>query len=344
MKIAIVGATGLVGRSFLRLLSERNFLVSELKLFASKKNEGKIITFCSQTLTLQCLKPDCFKGLDVVFFSSGDEISREWAGEALRSKALVVDNSASFRMKEDVPLIVPEINASAMKMKKPEAKIVANPNCSTIQLTLALYPIKQAFGLRSVHVSSYQALSGAGGEALNHLKNDSLDLLKNAEHGDFHSEDLSVSQYPHASKNSHAFTCIPQIGSINEEGFSTEELKIMRETKKILELPNLKITATAVRVPVFNSHCEAITFSLEKPTNREKILEALSGQKGLQIVSEPSNLHSRFADGKDDVYVGRIREVPEGQGRDWMMWIVADNLRKGAALNSLQILETLTKN
>lgn len=323
MKVGIVGASGVVGRTFLQLIQERNFPVSHLKLFASSRNVGKSLSFRSEQLLLEPLSESGFHGMDLVFFSAGESISYEWALKAVEAGAVVIDNSAAFRMQAEVPLVVPEINASLLP--KNQAGIIANPNCSTIQLALALHPLQQAFGLESVCVASYQSISGAGYHALEQFKEDSIQLLKE--------EPVSES----ISKNSSAFNCIPQIGFLNDSGFSTEELKIMQETRKILNLPDLDISATAVRTPTFNGHCEAVWVVLKKSPEIQEVLTVLVKQKGLQVVRENTLPSQRFVDGWDDVYIGRLRRI--NNSRTWMMWIAADNLRKGAALNGLQIAE-----
>lgn len=356
MNIAIIGATGMVGQNFLKLLNERNFPITELRLFASKKNEGKKLSFRSQELTVKSLQEDSFNNLNIVFFSSGEEISRQWAPKAAQAGAMVIDNSSAFRMEKDIPLIVPEVNADQIKELKTGGGIIANPNCSTIQLVLVLKPLDSHFELESVHVSSYQSLSGAGRAALNLLKKESQDILNEQnkletterEESSNKNQPQSISNkqnYLSLSSNekSMAFNCIPQIGTLNKEGFSTEEAKLMRETKKILNRPNLKITATAVRVPTFNGHGEAIVTTFKKPANKKEIMAALQEAKGLSTLEDNHLPHQRFVDGRDDVYVGRIRAVPEEKGKSWMMWIAADNLRKGAALNGLQIAELLAQ-
>ena len=323
MKIGIVGASGMVGRTFLQLINERNFPVQSLKLFSSSQNKGKTLSFRSKNLVLEPLKPTSFKGLELVFFSAGEVTSYEWAPKAVEAGAVVIDNSAAFRMEENIPLVIPEINISSVPKK--QALIIANPNCSTIQLALTLHPLAQKFGLESVCVSSYQSVSGAGQAALQKLKEDSAYLLQ---------ENTSAK-----IKDSVAFNCIPQIGELNEDGFSTEECKIMRETKKILNLPDLNISATAVRTPTWNAHCEAVSLILKKSASKEAILTTLVKQKGLQVVRDNILLSQRFVDGWNDVYVGRLRQINHPKG--WMLWIAADNLRKGAALNGLQIAEHL---
>ena len=266
----------------------------------------------------------------MAFFSAGGEISQKWAGEAVRAGALVIDNSSAFRMQKNIPLVVPEINPHLIPpLKNPPGSIIANPNCSTIQLVLTLYPLQKAFGLDLVFVASYQSLSGAGRKALHHFKQDSLSLLTSP----------PGSEKP--LNREEAFNCIPFIGSVEKEGaFSTEEIKIMQESRKILETEDLKIAATTVRVPTFNGHGEVVSLFLKQATSREKLLKALNNQQGLKVSREGHPpLNQRFIEGKKDVYVGRIRALPESRGRGWMMWIMADNLRKGAALNGLQIAE-----
>ena len=349
MNIAIVGVTGMVGQNFLKLLKERTFPVTELRLFASKKNEGKKLLFRSQELTVQSLQEDSFNNLDIVFFSSGEEISQQWAPKAAQAGAMVIDNSSAFRMEKDIPLVVPEVNADQIKKSKQGGGIIANPNCSTIQLVLALKPLDSHFELDSVHVSSYQSLSGAGRAALNLLKKESQDILSEQYKWEAigREETSNINTQNPLALPSHeksvAFNCIPQIGTINKEGVSTEEEKLMKETKKILNLPNLKITATAVRVPTFNGHGEAVVATFKKPANKKEIMAALQEVEGLKTLEDNHLPHQRFVDGRDDVYVGRIRAVPGEKGKSWMMWIAADNLRKGAALNGLQIAEILAQ-
>ncbi len=378
MNVAIVGATGMVGQKFLQLMEERNFPVKEIRPFASQKNEGKTLLFCAREWVIHTLRENSFNNLDIVFFSSGEEISRQWAGKALQAGAVVIDNSSAFRMEKNIPLVVPEVNGEQLgKLKKGAGGIIANPNCSTIQLVLALKPLKISFGLESVHVSSYQSLSGAGQKALTLLKQESQAILdpkgltcensekgrppedtldpkgltcENSEKGRPPEDTLDpkdpkglISFSLPSDARSPAFNCIPQIGTINEQGFSTEETKLMQETKKILNLPKLKITATAVRVPTFNGHGEAVIVTFKNPARKEEVITALENQENLTVLQGEHLPHQRFVDGKDNVYVGRIRAVPESEGKSWMMWIAADNLRKGAALNGLQIAETLTK-
>ena len=370
MNIAVVGATGMVGQNFLALLQKKAFPLSQVRLFASPKSQGQKIPFLSKTCVLEALSDEVsLKEVDIAFFSAGEDISRTWAPRFVTAGALVIDNSSAFRMKQNIPLVVPEVNGEQIKKKG----IIANPNCSTIQLVMVLNQLSRHFGLESVHVSSYQSVSGAGRPALKQLIKQSKALLNQTDKlfskGKAKAEPADFSSLPADSK-SVAFNCIPQIGTINHAGFSTEEWKLMRETKKILNLPNLKVTATAVRVPVFNGHGEAVLLTLDKPANKKEVKGALAKQKGLTLLEGDNLPHQRFVDGKEDVYVGRIRPVPktedlmDGDGekprsfkaesalgehtnkelqksQHWMMWIAGDNLKKGAALNGLQIAQTL---
>ena len=374
MNIAIVGATGMVGQKFLALLKERDFPTGKVRLFASLKNKGKVIAFKSQSLLLESFSDTTdLKNVDIAFFSAGEDISRKWSPRFAKAGAFVIDNSSAFRMEKSIPLIVPEVNGDQINRTGFEkgsalgnaSGIIANPNCSTIQLVMALSPLNKSFGLSAVHVSSYQAVSGAGQSALRQLKEESQVFLKDSDEGERKQETATPlplkkkptstvpSVFLPAHSKSVAFNCIPQIGSLNSAGFSTEEWKLMQETKKILNLHTLKVTATAVRVPVFNGHSEAVLLTLKEPAGKTEIIEALSTQKGLKVLEGEDLPHQRFVDGQDDVYVGRIRPVLEiadstrpasaqtRPSKEWMMWITGDNLRKGAALNGLQIAETL---
>ncbi len=323
--IAIVGATGLVGTCFLNLLRETQINISNLSLFASEKNQGKIIKFNNQAIPIQTLKPNCFKGIKIAFFSAGGKISLEWAEKAGQEGCIVIDNSSTFRMQSNIPLIVPEINSDILN---PTHKLIANPNCSTIQMCLALHPLHQAFELESVQVATYQSASGAGSDLVNQLKEETQFCLDNQTQ----SEKL-------------AFNCIPQIGKIMENGFSEEDIKMQEETRKILNIPSLTITAFTVRVPTLISHGEVIWIKLKKPPkNREEVLQVLQKQEGLTVLKDikayPDN---QMTTQKNQVYVGRIHQAPHDP-HTWLMWVCADNLRKGAALNGLQIAQFLINN
>lgn len=327
LKIGVVGATGMVGQTFMKILKERNFPIGELRPFASEASLGKKIDLAGKSWDLQVLKEGCFEGLDLVFFSSGDEISLEWAPKAVAAGAFAVDNSAAFRMNPEYPLVVPEVNGHLLNPSQPT--IIANPNCSTIQLVVALKPLNDQFGLESVKVSSYQAVSGAGQAGHDELITQTSQHQSPVEPVTFQKQIL--------------FNCIPQIGSFNADGFSSEEVKIMKETKKILGLPELRVSAFTVRVPALNSHSEAVWVKLKKEASRSEVLQALKNGQGMVV--NDSLAHGEYptaleCSGSDPVFVGRIHQDLDSE-RMWMMWVVADNIRKGAALNGIQIAEAL---
>lgn len=326
LKLGIVGATGMVGETFLELLEERKTPISELRLFASEQSLGKKIPWRGQEISLAVLAPGCFKGLDVVFFSSGDNISKEWAPQAVKDGAYAIDNSAAFRMDGNTALVVPEINLSHIKNK--QAQVIANPNCSTIQLVMALAPLKK-FGLESVHVASYQSVSGAGKEAMMDLSQQTTEFLDKGKASPGKNFIKPI-----------AFDCQPAIGGLDDDGFCSEENKIVAETKKILDLPNLKVSAFTVRVPTYISHCEAVWVTVKEKCSKDDIVKALK-TPGVVVDDTLDGFPSvHTVRGKDDTYVSKIR-----QSRDfpntWMMWIVADNIRRGAASNGLFIAEKL---
>lgn len=334
--VAIVGATGMVGQSLVQVLQERNFPVGELKLLASSRSVNLTVEVMGKEYKVEEAKPEAFAGIDVAFFSAGEAISKELGPEAVRHGAVVVDNSNAFRMDEGIPLVVPEVNADALAGHK---GIIANPNCSTIQLVVALQPLQKAAGLKRVVVASYQAVSGAGKEAVDELVNQSQAILEGR-------DDFPRERIPHANaKVQHqiAFNMVPQIDVFVEDGYCKEEMKIIRETRKIMGLPELKITSSTVRVPVFTGHSEAVNVELENPLSPEEAREALKNAPGIVVMDDTSELLYPMPGpltGRDEVFVGRIRvdhSVPYGIN----MWVVADNIRKGAATNSIQIAEAL---
>lgn len=327
-KIGVVGATGMVGKSFMETLEQRKFPVAELRPFASDLSLGKTIQLQGNTYPVQTLKQGCFDGLDFVFFSSGDEISQEWAPQAVKAGAWAIDNSAAFRMDPNTVLIVPEVNGDLLKEAK-TPQIIANPNCSTIQLVVALKPLHQKFKVKQVKVASYQAVSGAGQAGYDELLSQVKDHASN------------ITSTPKVFAQPIAFNCVPEIGSFNDLGFTSEEMKIMKETKKIMRAPEMKVSAFTVRVPVLNSHAEAVWVTLDQVVTREQFIEALKSEPGL-IVNQGSKEYStqKMVSGKDPVYVGRIHQDIDDPST-WMMWVVSDNIRKGAALNGLQIAEML---
>lgn len=335
LRVGLVGATGMVGQSFAQMLEERKFPLAELRPFASEQSVGQKYRVGHIESILQALRPNCFDGLDVVFFSSGDDISQEWAPQAVKSGAWVVDNSAAFRRAEDVLLVVPEVNGDlldrAKETKKPQ--IIANPNCSTIQLVVALNPLHKVWGIEQVQVASYQAVSGAGKPAHDELLEQAGDILAQK-------SSLAESRnFPHAI----GFNCIPQIGSFGADGFCSEESKIRFETKKILRSDSLRVSAFTVRVPVLNAHSEAVWVRLKENVQQQEIWHLWQQSPGLVVQDDiKSNLYPtpRVVSGKDPVYVGRLHQDPD-DSHTWLMWIVSDNIRKGAALNGLQIAERI---
>lgn len=330
LNVGVVGATGMVGEVFLTMLEERRFPFSEVRLFASDKSTGQTRTVGDREFKVQSLSPECFKGLDLVFFSSGDDLSKEWAPKAVSSGAFAIDNSAAFRMDEATPLVVPEVNPENLPPKSKPA-IIANPNCSTIQLVIALKPLHDKFGLAQVRVATYQSVSGAGRPAQDELVQNSRSLLTGG-------REEAPKNFPHAI----AFNSIPQIGGFGDDGFCSEERKIRLESRKILNLPKLKISAWTVRVPSMNAHSEAAWVTLEKTASRSDVVAALKAMPGVVVMDDgPSNYPlARQVSGTDPVYVGRIHQDPDDPAT-WLLWIVSDNLRKGAALNGIQIAEKI---
>lgn len=321
MKLGIVGATGLVGQTFLKLLEASDAAIGELRLFSRR---GKPVNFKGETLQTHPLKEGAFHGLDICFFSAGKEVSQKWAGQAVSERAIVIDNSSAFRQDPKIPLVVPEVNGHLLTYKP---QIIANPNCSAIQLVSAMNPIHKAFGLKTLRVVSLQAVSGAGKEALEKLKAESKDILN--ETLSYENEDPSF-----------AFNCIPYIGTVSKQGFAEEEEKIIFETKKIMDLPQLKVAAFTLRVPAFNSHGEVVWFSLDSSPSSEEELGAVYKKRPEILWEKQSFPHGRKASGKEEVFVGRIHKDLVSKN-SWIMWIVADNLLKGAALNGWQIAKKL---
>lgn len=353
LRIGIVGATGFVGQSFLTLLKRDKLPIKELRLFASEDSKGKVIEFQSPLgllkSTIQILEKNCFNELDIVFFSSGDSISKEWGPHAVSAGAWVIDNSAAWRMDANTPLVVPEVNPQLV-LNRERPCLIANPNCSTIQLVVALKPLLDRFGLLDVKVSSYQSVSGAGLPGMVELENQTNNFAEtfldgeSSKHksGDYESKLNFTKQSPtEAFAKPILFNCVPQIGSFDESGFCTEELKIIKETKKILDQPQLSVSATTVRIPALISHSEAVWVRLNKNVSEAEILSALSEFPGLSVeTSKQKYITSLEAAYTDPVYVSRVRrDLHDPQ--TWLFWVVADNVYKGAALNGLQIAKLL---
>ncbi len=333
--VAIVGVTGNVGQVLIEVLLERKFPVKGWKLLASARSVDKVIRIDGKDYPVEEAKPGAFSGIDYAFFSAGGDISKELAPEAVRKGAVVVDNSSAFRMDPDVPLVLPEVNPEAAKGHK---GLIANPNCSTIQMVVALQPLHLAAGLKRVVVATYQSVSGSGKEAIDELLEQSRAVLDGQE---FVKERIP---YKGAAKNHQiAFNMVPHIDVFEEDDYTKEEMKMVRETRKIMGIPGLHITATTVRVPVVNGHSEAINVELQAPLSPEKARDILGKAPGIAVLDQPAELLYPMpidTEGRDEVFIGRIRvdrSVPHGLN----MWVVADNIRKGAATNSIQIAELL---
>lgn len=332
--VAILGATGAVGQEFLDLIAERNFPFAELKLLASSRSAGKKIDYLGKTYTVEEATADSFKGVDIALFAGGSA-TKEFAKYAVDSGAIVIDNSSAFRMEPDVPLVVPEVNPEALRKHK---GIIANPNCSTIIMVMALKPIYDLAKIKRVVVSTYQAVSGAGKEGIEELDNQVKEHIEGKE--------MVANILPSASLDKHypiAFNLLPQIDVFLDNGYSKEEMKMVNETKKIMEDNDMKITATTVRVPVYRSHSESINIELEKPLDVAKIKQALADFPGVVLQDDPKNMiypMPLYTSKQNDVYVGRVRE-DESQDNSYNMWVVGDQIRKGAALNTLQIAEKM---
>jgi aspartate-semialdehyde dehydrogenase len=328
--VAVVGATGVVGREMLDILAERDFPVSELIALASERSEGERVEFKGRNVIVRKLTKDSFNNVDIAFFSAGSERSLEFAPAAVKSGAVVIDNTSAFRMDPKVPLVVPEVNAQALAKHK---GIVANPNCSTIGMVVALKPIHDKAKIRRIIVTTFQSVSGTGKEAIDELAGQTVALLN--------FRDVETKVYPHQI----AFNCLPHIDVFLENGYSKEEMKLVNETKKIMEDDTIRVTATAVRVPVFRCHSESVNIETEAKLSANEARAILSEAPGVLVYDDPNkNLYPLAIDvsGKDEVYVGRIREdesIPNGLN----LWIVSDNLRKGAALNAVQIAEELVR-
>ncbi len=333
--VAIMGATGAVGQQMKEQLEKRNFPVKNIKFLASSRSAGQEIDFNGTTYTIEEAKPESFEQVDIALFSAGGSISEQFAPEAVKRGAIVIDNTSAFRMNTDVPLVVPEVNPEDIAQHN---GIIANPNCSTIQMVCALQPLKERYGLRKIVVSTYQAVSGAGIGAINELKKQSTDFdnAKNAE----------ANTLPVKSANRHypiAFNAIPQIDNFTDNGYTFEEMKMINETKKIMHDDQLAVAATCVRLPVVTGHSESVYVELEGTPTIEELKQAIADAPGVVLMDDPANQvypMPLMTAGMDEVFVGRIRQdLDNPQG--FHMWVVSDNLVKGAALNSVQIAESM---
>ena len=328
--VAIVGATGAVGNEMIEVLEERGFPVGDLKFFASERSAGETLPYKEEEFEVDLLGEKVFQGIDIALFSAGEKISLEFAPKAVQAGAVVIDNSSAFRMDPQVPLVVPEVNPGAVKRHQ---GIIANPNCSTIQMVVALKPLHDAARIRRIVVTTFQSVSGKGREAMDELFDQTRAILG--------FQDVTVGVFPYQI----AFNCLPHIDVFLENGYTKEEMKMVHETRKILEDDSIRITATTVRVPVYIGHSEAINIETEKKIPANEARAILSAAPGVIVYDDPARdiypVPLNVA-GKDEGFVGRIREdesIPNGLN----LWVVADNLRKGAATNAIQIAEILTK-
>ena len=326
--VAVVGATGAVGNEMVATLEERNFPVKKLRLFASDRSEGKMLKYKDTDISVETLQESSFEGIDIALFSAGAERSKIWAPVAVQSGCVVVDNSSQWRMDPDVPLIVPEVNPDDLKWHK---GIIANPNCSTIQMVVVLKPIHDVAKIKRVVVTTFQSVSGTGQKAMDELLQQTKDLLNFRE--------ATCNVYPYQI----AFNVLPHIDKFLENDYTKEEMKMVDETRKIMGDASIKITATTVRVPVFRGHSESVNIETEKKLTANDVRAILSNAPGVVVFDAPHKNVYPFpvhVAGKDETYVGRIRE-DESIEKGINLWIVADNLRKGAALNAVQIAERL---
>lgn len=331
MKVAIVGASGAVGQEFLRVLEEREFPLTELVLFGSERSAGKKYTFRGKELTVQLLQQnDDFKGVDIAFTSAGASISKEYAETITKYGAVMIDNSSAFRMDEDVPLVVPEVNGKDALIRS--RGIIANPNCTTIQMVVALKAIEDLTHIKRVRVATYQAASGAGAAAMEELHTQYRQIV--------HGEAVTVSKFPYQL----AYNVIPQVDVFTENGYTKEEMKMYNETRKIMH-SDVKVSATCVRVPALRSHSESIWIETERPVSVEEARQAFSKAEGVVLMDNPEAKEypmPLFLAGKDPVHVGRIRkDLTDENGLSF--WVVSDQIKKGAALNAVQIAEYLIR-
>jgi len=330
MNVGVVGVTGAVGQTTLKILEERKFPVKDLRAFASERSVGKTVTFKGERIRVEKLGPEAFKGIDLALFSAGSAQSKEYAPQAARAGATVVDKSSAFRMDPAVPLVVPEINAHAVKGHR---GIIACPNCTTIVTVMPLKPLHDAGRLRRVVATSYQAVSGAGVNGVEELRSQTLAWAR------------GEAMVPRYFRHQIAFNVIPHIDKFGDDGYTGEEIKLVNEVRKILELPDLPVSPTTVRVPVFTAHSVAVNAETAEKITRERAREVFAGFPGLKLWDEPAD--DRYpmpviVEGQDECFVGRIREdlsAPNGLN----FWVVGDQLRKGAALNGIQIAELLLR-
>lgn len=332
MRVAIVGASGAVGQELMRILAERNFPIDDLVLFGSERSAGRKYSFKGRDYEVKLLRHnDDFKDVDIAFTSAGAGTSKEFAGDITKYGAVMIDNSSAFRMDSDVPLVVPEINA-ADALDRPRG-VIANPNCTTIMMVVVLYPIERLSHIKKIHVASYQSASGAGAAAMAELEQQYKEMVE-------HGKVATISKFPHQL----AYNVIPQIDKMTETDYTKEEMKMFNETQKIMH-SDVRTSATCVRVSSLRSHSESVWFETERPLGVEEIRRALRSAPGVTLVDDPQNYVYPMpleSAGKDDVYVGRVRkDLADDNG--CTLWLTGDQIRKGAALNAIQIGEYLVK-
>ncbi len=331
MKVAIVGASGAVGQEFLRVLDERNFPVDELVLFGSERSAGRKYTFRGKQVEVKLLQHnDDFKGIDVAFVSAGGGTSKDYAADITKFGTVMIDNSSAFRMENDVPLVVPEVNAEDA-LNRPRG-IIANPNCTTIMMVVVLEPLEKLSHIKRIHIASYQSASGAGAAAMNELQEQYKEIIEG--------KPVTVKKFPHQL----AYNVIPQIDMFTDNGYTKEEMKMFNETRKIMH-SDVKCSAMCVRVSSLRSHSESVWIETERPISVEEAQKALAAASGVTLQDDPANLVYPMpldTAGKDDVYVGRVRkDLADENGLT--LWLSGDQIRKGAALNAVQIAEYLIK-
>jgi aspartate-semialdehyde dehydrogenase len=329
-RFGIVGATGLVGSEFIKVLEQRNLPVKSVTMLASNRSAGKKLTFNNQEYTVEETTPESFADIDIALFSAGGGTSKQFAPIAAKAGAVVVDNSSAWRMEPDVPLVVPEVNPEDIKKHK---GIIANPNCSTIQMVVALYPLHKVNPIKRIVVDTYQAVAGTGVRAVEELKAQIVEVLEGKE------------TVPHVYPHQIAFNALPQIDVFLDNGYTKEEWKMVQETRKIMHAPDVAVSATCVRVPVLTGHSEAVHVEFTNVMSPEEARQILSQAPGVKVQDDPSISLYPLAwpcAGTDETFVGRIRQ-DASNSKGLAMWIVADNLRKGAALNAVQIAEEMIK-
>lgn len=331
VRVAILGATGAVGTELLSLLAERQFPLASLKLLASPRSQGQVVEFQGQKLTIEPVQEGCFDDVDIVLASAGGSISKTWLPKAVAAGAVAIDNSSAFRMDEQVPLVIPEINPEAAQNHR---GIIANPNCSTILMNMAVYPLHQVQPIQRIVVATYQSASGAGARAMAEVQTQAQAILNG--------ESVQPEIFPYPL----AFNLFPHNSPLNDEGYCEEEVKMVKETRKIFGVPDLRITATCIRVPVLRAHSEAVNLEFAHPFPVDKARELIAQAPGVKLVEDWSRNYFPMpleASGKDEILVGRIRQdISHPCGLE--LWLSGDQIRKGAALNAVQIAELLVKN